>query len=78
MIFSPKTLTLVKEDDWSIGPSFFSTLTPNIMHLFSPLSTFMHFFVEAFLFPLKDDSFHLLPLFSFTAKEKLSLEGSRI
>lgn len=42
------------------------------------LSTFMHFFVEAFLFPLKDGSFHLLPLFSFTAKEKLSPKGSRI
>lgn len=36
----PWTSTLVKEDCWSVGPSIFSTLTPNIMHLFPTFHMF--------------------------------------
>lgn len=72
---SPSFTKLVTRNYWTIGPSYVPSLTPNIMYPFPLLSTFVHLFVQPFLFPLEHGSFHLFPLFSFTAKEKLSLEG---
>lgn len=82
---SPKTLILLKEKDWSIGPSFFSTLSPNIMHILFPLSThFLHLCIplyRPFLFLLRNDSFHLclcfhsLPKKSFLSKAPEYTDG---
>lgn len=72
----PNFTKLVTKYYRTIGPSYVSSFTPNIMYLFFLLFTFVHLFVRPFLFSLEHDSFHLLPLFSFTDKEKLSLEGS--
>lgn len=76
--FSPKTLISLKEDYWSMGPRFFSTLSPNIMHLSPPpppLPAFMHAFVLAFLFLLRNDSFHLCLCFHSLPKKSFLLKA---
>lgn len=75
-VFPSNFTKFIMKNSWAIGLSYVPSLTASIMYLFFfLLSTFVHLFVKAFLFSLKHSSFHLLSLFSFTAKEKLSLEG---